>query len=131
MIEETPMTLSIPGLVSTRPDPELKDALMLFGQFVGSWHIQLRFHKPDGSTEDQEGEVHYGWILDGRAIQDVWISHRGTGRMVWGTTLRYPEPSLEAWRCVWIAPRRQTLQIFLARQIGDEIVLEAQHQGKP
>ena len=39
---------------------ELKDKLMLFGQFVGDW-------------ENSIGEVHWGWILGGRATQDIWM----------------------------------------------------------
>ena len=53
---------------------ELKDKLMLFGQFVGDWDIvEWRNLKEDGFWENSIGEVHWGWILGGRATQDIWM----------------------------------------------------------
>jgi len=41
-----------------------------------------------------------------------------------GTTIRFYDPEAEAWQCVWISPLRGITRTFLARQVGDEIVLE-------
>jgi len=43
------------------------DELMLFGRFVGSW--RLEWSDADGATAT--GELHFGWVLGGRAVQDV------------------------------------------------------------
>ena len=57
------------------PDPNLKEKLMLFGQFEGDWDIvEARYTQADGTEVKMIGEVHFGWIFGGTAIQDVWIS---------------------------------------------------------
>ncbi|WP_287306502.1 hypothetical protein [Mesorhizobium sp.] len=33
-------------------------------------------HLDDGTTEESTGEIHFGWVLEGRAIQDIWIRPR-------------------------------------------------------
>ncbi len=53
------------------------------------------------------GEWHFGWALEGRAVQDVWIvPPRGELRRgdaaanvnSYGTTLRVYDPDIDAWR---------------------------------
>jgi len=53
-----------------------------------------------------KGEAHFGWALEGRAVQDVWImpgiAERTSGsdrtNNMYGTTLRVWDSSIEAWR---------------------------------
>ena len=59
----------IKGLGADGPDPEFKEKLMLFGQFVGDWEIESEWFLPDGSTPRGKGEIHFEWILNGTAIQ--------------------------------------------------------------
>jgi hypothetical protein len=49
-------------------------------------------------------------VLEGRAIQDVWI----LPGVFYGTTLRVYDPGLDAWHILWSDPLRQ----FYTRQIG-------------
>ncbi len=117
----------INGLHADRPSPGLEDKLALFGQFVGDWDIlENRYLQPDGTWSVSRGELHWGWILDGRAVQDVWMSidektHRPVPE---GTTVRFYDPKIDAWHSVWISPTQNVVKTFLARQIGAEIVLE-------
>lgn len=124
-------TFNIPNLHANSPDSKHKDELMLFGQFVGSWKIKANYPQADGSQIERLGEVHFGWILGGRALQDVFLSYQGTEKVTVGTTIRYFDTAANAVRCIWIAPLVSVTQSFLARQIGDEIVMEAQNQSKP
>ncbi len=117
----------IQGLGSYGPDPEMRDKLMLFGQFVGDWDIvEARYPQPDGTEIKHKGEIHFGWILDGRAIQDVWITYQDNPPRVVpvGTTIRFYEARIDAWRSIWISPKHGVIQTFVARRVGDEIVLE-------
>ena len=61
------------ALHARQPNEALASKLHLYGQFVGSWHVDIDFHPLNGSTRRAEGEWHFSWVLDGRAIQDVWI----------------------------------------------------------
>jgi hypothetical protein len=121
----------IEGLYADAPDASLKDKLMLFGQFVGDWDIlEDRLFRPDGKTDVvQSGELHWGWILDGNALQDVWMFHdKDKHRAVpAGTTIRFYDPKIDAWRSTWITPIDHAVVTFIAQKAGDEIVLEGKN----
>jgi hypothetical protein len=77
------------------------------------------------------GEVHFGWVLEGRAIQDVWISpprdirkSASTTRNTYGTTLRAYDPQIDAWHILWINPITQTYNTMIGRKVGEEIIQE-------
>jgi len=115
------------GLSADAPLPELKEKLALFGQFVGDWDIvEARYPQPHGTPLTRHGEVHFGWILDGRAVQDVWMAYDdAAGRAVpIGTTVRFYDPKIDAWHSVWLNPVGSYVQEFVARKVGKEIVLE-------
>src|SRR2546428_3504197 len=59
------------SLEADGPYSELKDKLMLFGQFAGNWQYESQYFLRDGSTARAKGEIHFGWILGGTPIQDV------------------------------------------------------------
>jgi hypothetical protein len=79
--------------------------------------------------QELKGEWHFGWALEGRAIMDVWITPRRSLRSQaepyeYGATLRFFDPTIQAWRSTWIGPVRHLVRAFIARQVGDEIILE-------
>jgi hypothetical protein len=41
-----------------------------------------------------------------------------------GTTIRFYDPKIDAWHSIWIAPKSGAIQVFLARLVSEEIVLE-------
>jgi hypothetical protein len=118
---------AIEGLNADGPSPEMREKLMLFGQFVGDWDIvEDRNLLPDGTWSVTRGELHWGWILDGRAVQDVWMSidektHRAIPE---GTTIRFYDQKIDAWQSIWISPTQGLVKTFVARRVADEIVLE-------
>src|SRR4030088_2738522 len=71
--------------------PESADA---YGWLIGSWDLDCRCYKGVGVSI--KGEAHFGWVLEGRAVQDVWIMPRLSERTpafdktnnMYGTTLR-------------------------------------------
>lgn len=125
----------IEGLPASGPFPDLADHLALFGQFVGDWAIEeCRTLQEDGSWTTDRGEVHWRWILGGRAVQDVWTTiEESTGRSIpIGTTVRFYDPKLGAWRSIWISPVNGTVRVFVGRPVGSEIVLEGENaRGNP
>jgi hypothetical protein len=117
----------IQGLGAQGPNPELKEKLELFGQFVGDWEIvEDRYLEADGTWLLQKGELHWRWILDGRALQDVWASwDETTGKVIPdGTTIRFYDPKIDAWRSTWISATQGVVKTFIGRQVGNEIVLD-------
>ncbi len=112
------------------PAPDLADQLGMFGQFVGSWTLDWSGPGPDGEPAEMRGELHLGWVLGGRAIQDIWIVPRrgseGEGQpplAFHGTTIRFYDRSIGAWRSTWIEPVNGRVRRFIGRPEGNDIVL--------
>jgi len=106
------------------------EQLQLFGQFIGSWDIAWSGLDADGTTAKAHGELHVGWTLGGRAVQDTWIvpgrgePGSGEGPLAFhGTTLRFYDEAIGAWRSTWIDPVNARVRRFIGRPVGDEIVL--------
>jgi hypothetical protein len=121
----------VEALTATGPFPDYADKLMLFGQLVGSWDIEGQFFDRDGEvTREWRGEWHFGWVLEGRVIQDVLISPPREGRSPeqasseYGTTLRAYNPKIDGWRVTYVAPVHGGTVNLVAREHGDEIWLE-------
>lgn len=121
-------------LHSGGPAAGLEGELSLYGQFAGSWAGEVRFEDPTGGWRSASAEVHFGWVLDGRAIQDVWIAPmrgeelRGPARM-YGTTLRVYDPRDGDWDITWIDPGRAQFRRMTGRRVGPEIVQESREGG--
>jgi hypothetical protein len=98
------------ALHSAHPAPHRTDKLCLYGWLIGDWSMDAIVYLDDGTEHHGSGEIHFGWVLEGRAIQDVWI----LPGVFYGTTLRVYDPGLDAWHILWSDPLRQ----FYARQIG-------------
>jgi hypothetical protein len=111
------------ALAASGPHPDHADKLMLFGQFVGTWDYEGFYTSTvDGRRHDARGEWHFGWVLEGRAIQDVLICPP----VEYGSTLRFYDPKLDAWQVTWMTPPNRTVVRLLARPAGDEIVLDGE-----
>jgi hypothetical protein len=121
----------IEGLPASGPHPALANQLALSGQFVGDWDILgCRYREDDGSWSTSPGKVHWRWVLDGRAVQDVWTSIvETTGRSVpIGTTVRFYVPEIDAWRSVWLSPVQGQVKAFVGGAVGSEIVLDGTNE---
>lgn len=106
---------------------------MLFGQFVGDWDVLESRHLDDGGRwVRRTGEVHWRWILGGRAVQDVWLFRRSRSARLApvGTTIRFFHTGKKAWQSLWIAPGQDDAALFIGRKVGDEIVLELEEASK-
>jgi hypothetical protein len=103
-----------------------------FDNFVGAWDIQYTFIQKDGARSQASGQVLAAWVLDGRAIQDLWIGIPPGQSEPWvGTTLRFYDAGLQAWRVTWIAPRARAITLLTGGKEGDRIVLYGESaQGK-
>jgi hypothetical protein len=104
--------------------------LMLFGQFVGSWDIAWSGLDADGRARTARGELHFGWVLGGRAVQDIWIvpgrGAPGEGQpplAFHGSTIRFYDAASGVWRSTWIDPVNSRVRRFVGRHGDGEIVL--------
>jgi hypothetical protein len=126
------MSDMIEALAADGPFAERADKLMLFGQFVGTWDAEISVFGVDGTAPEQRhaGEWRFGWVLEGRAIQDVLTSPlpeeraNGAETIEYGTTLRFYDARIDAWRITWIAPPFGRVVNLIARPDGEDILLE-------
>jgi hypothetical protein len=126
----TPSDGLVEALHAAGPAAELADKLMLFGRFIGSWDLEWRGADPAGRPETMRGELHFGWVLGGRAVQDVWIvpgrGLPGEGQpplAFHGSTIRFYDPAIDAWRSTWIEPVNGRVRRFIGRPQHGDIVL--------
>jgi hypothetical protein len=90
----------------------------------------LHYRAIDVRDRTLKGEVHAGWILEGRAVQDVWIMPRRSERSanpdrtmnMFGTTLRSWDPTTQAWRISWTNPVSGHREDQVGRRSGSDIV---------
>jgi hypothetical protein len=118
--------------------PEAQDA---YGWLVGSWDLDvLHYWGVDVTARGIQGEVHFGWVLEGRAIQDVWIMPRRADRTgnedktqnMYGTTLRMWDPTIQGWRITWRNPAGGHCEEQIGRRVGRDIVqVGARANGTP
>jgi hypothetical protein len=104
--------------------------LMTFGQFVGSWDLRWYGNDDAGRPAEASGELHFGWVLGGRAVQDVWIvpgpdeaGHGVPPRAFHGSTIRFYDAALGAWRSTWVEPVNGRVRTFIGRREGNDINL--------
>jgi hypothetical protein len=119
----------LPGLLAQGSAATDARELADFGRLVGSWDLEVAWHHDDGRIEHRRGEWHFAWILEGRAIQDVWrVPGAGPGDPPrgYGTTIRAWDPELEAWRVTWVSGLGGGATSFIASALGGEIVMESQ-----
>jgi hypothetical protein len=115
-------------LLADGPAPDRADRMALYGRFVGAWEMDAVIHADDGQQHTGRGKIRFGWALEGRAVQDVWI----LPGVFYGTTLRIYDPGMDAWHIIWSDPLRQYYARQIGRAQGADIVQVGQtHTGVP
>lgn len=117
---------TFPALLADKAAPKQAEKLATFGQFVGSWTFEGVEYHDDGTRATDRGELHFRWILQGEAIQDVWIEtdRSDDSPKVLGTTLRFYDPKTDTWSVTWVHPRYATVRTLTGRQFGPDIVID-------
>ena len=119
------------ALRASGPDDALASKLQLYGQFVGSWRLDIDHHVLGEPHRRAEGEWHFDWVLEGKAIQDVWIFParwlRDNGRAAepwhrYGSTFRWYDPAIDAWHITYFDPIGAYARRQIGRAVGADIV---------
>ena len=130
---ETPLLGRSPSFIdalhSDGPAPDRADKMGLYGWLIGAWEMDVHIPLANGARYEGKGEIHFGWVLEGRAIQDVWITPpRGfrddpvaAAANFYGSTLRIYDPAIDVWHIFWLDPVKQFYSRMLGRADGNEI----------
>lgn len=129
------MDLFLDALRAEGPAADRASAMDLYGWLIGDWELEVSEFLEDGTTLTRPGEWHFGWVLEGRAIQDVWIvpprGQRGLSAAPasserYGTTLRVYDPGSGTWQILWTEPVTQLYLRQVGRRQGADIVQDGQ-----
>ena len=123
------------ALQAARPHPELAARMRLYGQLVGRWDVEVVDYEDDGLVRRSRGEWIFSWVLEGRAIQDVFIvpargsrgDPPGKGNR-YGATLRVFDPRTDAWRITWTNAVTNVQTCLTGSRRGDEIFQEGSQE---
>ena len=117
----------IAALEAASPHPSLGEQARVFGQFIGTWECDYANFAEDGTITRGKGEVTFGWVLDGHAVQDVWTwtAEGGSGAREVVTDIRFFDSKSAKWRAVWVDPASSRVKTASGGVIGDRIVLES------
>jgi hypothetical protein len=112
---------------------ELTEREDIYGWLVGSWEATVNDCAADGTARECAGEWHFSRVLEGRAIQDVFIvparSQRNGQTLSkqnnrYGTSLRIYDQEIGAWRINWFNPVTGVHDELIGQRIGEDIVQE-------
>ena len=119
------------ALVAPGRSPEIPESADVYGWLIGSWELEvLHYWGRDVAALQIKGEAHFGWVLEGRAVQDVWIMPPRSARTadvdptmnMYGTTLRAWDSSIQAWRIYWRNPVHDHYEDQIGRWSGENVV---------
>ena len=110
------------ALGSEGPPADRAKDMDLYGWLIGSWIMDTARHLDDGTIQKSTGEIHFGWVLEGRAIQDIWIRPKRAPSTLYGTTLRIFDPGIDGWHIIWSDPLNQDYSRQIGRAEGKDIV---------
>lgn len=101
-----------------------------FGRFIGSWTVDWSRPGDRHAPLGVRGDLDFGWVLGGRAVQDVWevpsLGSPGAGEPGYGfhgSTIRFFDAEIGAWRSTWIEPLNGRVRKFIGREVDGEIHL--------
>lgn len=103
-------TTFLTALRGDRPAAGRADKMALYSWLIGAWALDVIEFRDDGPQRRRPGEWHFGWVLEGRPIQDVRIvpprGQRGHAAAdapeYYGTTLRIYDLRSGDWHIQYI-----------------------------
>jgi hypothetical protein len=102
----------------------------LFDLLVGTWDVRYEFTDKAGKAQTSHGQVHYSWILDGKALQEIWTSDwESKDLRPYGTTINFYDAKRQHWTAVWIYPASSMTQIMSGGDVNGAWVLTGRNEG--
>lgn len=117
----------INALVSNGKSNLIPERDNLYGQFVGEWDFEWVDNLGTPGERHVKGEWIFAWVLEGTAVQDVFICPSRKARIkdyqpdaAYATTVRMYNPNTEAWDILYTELGGATL--LEGRREGNKIV---------
>jgi hypothetical protein len=121
------------AFICNKKSENIPEAQNLFGQFVGEWDFEWVDHRGTDEERHVKGEWIFSWVLEGTAIQDVFICpsreerlHHTQPDSEYGTTIRIYNPKKQAWDIFYGCTGEASL--LEGKREADKIVLTCVNQ---
>jgi hypothetical protein len=102
----------------------------LFDQLVGTWDVHYEFTDKNGKLRSNLGQVHYSWVLGGKALQEIWTSDfESKDLLPFGTTIDFYDLKRQRWTAVWIYPAEGMTMIMTGGEVNGSFVLTGHDQS--
>ena len=122
----------VAALGATAPHSSLGDHARVIDRLIGTWDVEYTDYSKAGQVRHRTGELIFGWVMDGRVMQDLWTvdpSAAGKDREVY-TDLFYFDPKSDAWLVASVDPEHPSVARLTGRALGDDrLVLDSQDFG--
>jgi hypothetical protein len=128
------------ALTAPGRSPEIPESADAYGWLIGSWELEVHHYRVDVSAQGIKGEVHFAWVLEGRAVQDTWIMPARSKRSaaldkaanMYGTTLRVWDAAIQAWHVTYLNPVIGSRDELIGRWHAKDVVQIGKHaNGTP
>jgi hypothetical protein len=104
----------------------------VYGWLCGSWDLDVLWYRVNVAERRLKGEDRVSRVLEGRAVQDVWIMPRSGQRSsdpdrtmnMYGITLRSWDAASQSWRIAWTNPVDGHHEEQVGRWNGRDILQE-------
>jgi uncharacterized protein len=118
------------ALVSDRPSEELGEYADYYKWLIGGWDVKAIDYLSADKKMETLGEWYFSWVLEGRAVQDVWIAPKRALRTKetskignrYGSTIRTFDFNTKSWTITWFNPVSGAKDTLTARKDGLDIV---------
>src|SRR5262245_269428 len=120
-------------LAATERSSEIPESADVYGWLCGSWDLDVLWYRGvNVGGRGLRGEVHAARVLEGRAVQDVWIMPACETRRpdsdrtmnMYGSTLRTWAAATQSWRIAWTNPISGHYEEQAGRWNGRDILQE-------
>jgi hypothetical protein len=126
-----PRSDMVAALQAPGPHPSLSGQANVFGRLVGAWDGEYTEFAKDGSATHSSGEWIFGWVLEGRALQDVFIIHPSAAHKEGfiGTTLRFFDPKSGAWNVTFVDPQDNWVATLTGGAVAQDRIVLRNHSA--
>ena len=106
---------------SLHPDAPPETAQFAF--LVGEWDCKIRSMSPTGGWTENQATWTARYILDGWAIQDLWVSQIPGGGTLQGTNIRSFNPETRKWDNRWLGAGNLQWKYFESEMVEGKMVM--------
>jgi hypothetical protein len=118
------------ALISSSRSPEISAKEDIYAGLIGQWDVEVRDHLADGSIRSAKGEWLFVRVLEGRAVQDIWISPRRSERIAatervgnrYGSSVRTFDPNTRSWQVTWFNPVSGAFDVLRSRLADGKLI---------